>query len=69
MKKYYYLHEEYLKGLDNSESEVLALKDRIDRFIEEESRSMSMEVITPEYIYRMWGGQVPLEDIKNAMCE
>lgn len=69
MKKYYYLHEKYLKGLDNSESEVLALKDRINRFIEEESRSMSMEGITPEYIYRMWGGQVPLEDIKNAMCE
>ncbi len=46
---------------------TLLLKARIQTFIEEEARSMSMETITPEYIYRMWGGRVPLEDIIKAM--
>ena len=25
--------------------------------------------ITPEYVYRMWGGKVPLEEIVRAMEE
>ena len=34
-----------------------------------ESRSCSMEpgLITPEYVFRMWGGKVPLEEIEEAM--
>ncbi len=43
------------------------LKAKIQQFIEEEHRSCSMEVITPEYIYRMWGGKIPLDDIRLAM--
>ncbi len=43
------------------------LKAKIAQFIEEEARSLSMEVITPEYIYRMWGERVPLEDIREAL--
>ena len=37
--------------------------------IENEMRSCSMDIggITPEYVQRMWGGRVPLEDIKAAM--
>ncbi len=35
-------------------------------FIEAEYRSLSMEVITLEYVYRMWGGEVPLEDIQGG---
>lgn len=37
--------------------------------MEAEARSCSMDFgcITPEYVYRMWGGMVPLEEIKEAM--
>ena len=47
------------------------LKLKLEDFIEFESRSCSMEptLITPEYIYRMWGGMVALEDIQAAMAE
>lgn len=42
---------------------------RLRDFIENEMRSCSMDIggITPEYVQRMWGGSVPLEDIKAAM--
>ena len=45
-----------------------ALTTRIKQFMEEEARSCSMDpgCITPEYVYRMWGGTVPLEEIKLA---
>ncbi len=43
------------------------LKARLRRFVEEEARSMSMEVITPEYVWRMWGGTVPLEEIERVL--
>ena len=43
--------------------------DRLRCFMESEMRSCSMDVggITPEYVQRMWGGRVTLEDIKAAM--
>ena len=39
--------------------------------MEDEARSCSMDFgcITPEYIYRMWGGKVPLEEIAEALAE
>ena len=42
---------------------------RLREFIENEMQSCSMDIggITPEYVQRMWGGRVPLEDIKAAM--
>ncbi len=42
---------------------------RLRRFMEEEARSCSMDpgCITPEYVFRMWGGSVPLEEIETAM--
>ena len=42
---------------------------RLRQFIENEMRSCSMDLagITPEYVQRMWGGTVSLEDIKNAL--
>ena len=45
------------------------LKRKIKEFIEQEGKSCSMDIsgITPEYIYRMWGGKVSLENIKLAM--
>ncbi len=45
------------------------LQQKIMDFIEAEHRSLSMEVITPEYVYRMWGGEVPLEDIRRVMMK
>ena len=44
---------------------------RLREFMENEARSCSMDYgcITPEYLYRMWGGQVPLNEIEEAMGE
>lgn len=41
---------------------------RLRAFMENEAKSCSMDFgcITPEYVHRMWGGQVPLEEIKAA---
>ena len=41
------------------------------QFMEAEARSCSMDFgcITPLYVYRMWNGNVPLDDIKSAMAE
>lgn len=43
---------------------------RLRVFMESEARSCSMDpgCITPEYIYRMWGGTVSLEDIKKTLA-
>ena len=40
-------------------------------FIESEARSCSMDFgcVTPEYVYRSWGGAVAIEDIATAMEE
>ena len=42
---------------------------RLQEFIEHEARSCSMDpgCITPLYVYRMWGGDVPLDEIEAAM--
>ena len=43
--------------------------DRLRYFMESEMRSCSMDVggISPEYVQRMWGGRVPLDEIVEAM--
>ena len=42
---------------------------RVREFMEDEARSCSMDsgCITPEYVYRMWGGEVPIEEIAEAI--
>ena len=47
------------------------LVSRLREFIENEARSCSVDFgcITPEYVYRMWGGTVPIEDIEDALTE
>lgn len=42
---------------------------RLQEFLEAEAHSCSMDFgcITPEYVYRMWGGTVPLPEIKKAL--
>lgn len=43
--------------------------DRLQQFIECEGKSCSFdpELITPLYVYRMWGGSVAIEEIANAI--
>ena len=45
------------------------LVERLRLFIEEEARACSMEpaLITAEYVFRMWGGKVSLEEIEEAL--
>jgi hypothetical protein len=40
-------------------------------FLENEARSCSMDFgcVTPQYVYRMWGGTVALEDIEAVLKE
>ena len=41
------------------------------QFLNNEARSCSMDFgcVTPTYVYRMWGGEVALEEIENALTE
>ena len=45
--------------------------NKIKELLENEARSCSMDFgcVTPEYVYRMWGGQVPLNEIEAAMAD
>lgn len=49
----------------------ISLNERIKEFMENEARSCSMDFgcVTPEYVYRTWGGSVAIEDIAKAMSE
>lgn len=44
------------------------ITQRLQDFIESEGESCSMDIggITPEYVYRSWGGRVALEEIVEA---
>lgn len=44
---------------------------RLKAFIEDEARSCSMDFgcVTPEYVYRMWGGNVAIDKIAMGLCE
>lgn len=44
---------------------------RLKEFMENEARSCSMDFacVTPLYVYRMWGGQYPMEDIECVFAE
>jgi hypothetical protein len=45
--------------------------EHLRQFMEDEARSCSMDFggITPLYVYRMWNGDVPLDEIESAMAE
>ena len=47
------------------------LKERLQSFIESEGKSCSFdpELITPEYVYRMWGGSVAIDEIETGFME
>lgn len=46
----------------------MELIDRLRTFMESEARSCSMDpgCITPIYVYRMWGGEISLEEIEEG---
>ena len=48
-----------------------SLVDRLREFIEDEARSGSMDFgcVTPLYVYRMCGGEIPMEDIEKGFEE
>ena len=56
---------------DSAVSEQAQLRSLLTQFMENEARSCSMDFgcITPEYVYRMWGGQVPLDEIEAGLKE
>ena len=45
------------------------LYNRLKDFIESEGKSCSFdpELITPEYVYRMWGGRVAIDEIATGL--
>lgn len=49
----------------------MSLTDRLREFMETEARSCSMDFgcVTPLYVYRMWGGAIPMEEIENGLIE
>ena len=46
-----------------------SLINRLKEFMKTEARSCSMDFgcITPLYVYRMWGGAIPMEDIAAGL--
>ena len=46
----------------------MVIVNRLKEFIEQEARSCSMDFgcETPLYIFRMWGGTVPLDEVEEA---
>ncbi len=48
-----------------------SLEEKLQSFIESEGKSCSFdpELITPEYVYRMWGGKFSIEEIENGLRE
>lgn len=44
---------------------------RLTEFLMNEARSCSMDFgcVTPQYVYRMWGGSVALEEIEAGLKE
>ena len=48
-----------------------SLEERLQSFIESEGKSCSFDpgLITPEYVYRMWGGKFSIEEIENGFTE
>lgn len=45
--------------------------DRLREFLENEARSCSIDFgcVTPEYVFRSWGGSVAMDDIATGLTE
>ena len=49
----------------------MSMIDRLKEFMETEARSGSMDFgcVTPEYVYRSWGGSVAIDEIAAGLRE
>lgn len=49
----------------------MEIVDRLKYFLETEARSCSMDFgcITPQYVYRMWGGSVAIDEIATGLAK
>lgn len=49
--------------------QIMNIIERLRDFIENEMRPCSMDIggITPQYVYRMWGEEVALNEIESVM--
>ena len=58
-------------GPDGNVMDKDILTKRLRVFLDNEARSCSMDFgcVTPLYVYRMWGGQVPYKDISVVFDE
>jgi len=45
--------------------------DRLREFLENEARSCSMDFgcVTPEYVFRSWGGSIAINEIATGLAE
>ena len=45
--------------------------DRLREFLEQEARSCSIDFgcVTPEYVFRSWGGSVAIDEIATGLVE
>lgn len=53
----------------NLNQNINKLLERLRQFLENEARSGSMDFgcITPEYVYRIFGGTIPIDEITKAL--
>lgn len=49
----------------------MSVVERLRQFLESEARSCSMDFgcVSPEYVYRMWGETVSMEEIESGLKE
>jgi hypothetical protein len=62
---------ESVEKVDSMKDTSNNLVKRLREFMEDEARSCSMDFgcVTPLYVYRMWGGTVPMDEITEALNE
>ena len=49
----------------------MTISERLKDFVENEARSCSMDFgrVTPEYVFRSWGGSVAIDEIATGLTE
>ena len=49
----------------------MTISERLKEFVENEARSCSMDFgcVTPEYVFRSWGGSVAIDEIATGLKE
>lgn len=49
----------------------MTISERLKEFVENEARSCSMDFgcVSPEYVFRSWGGSVAMDEIATGLTE